>query len=94
VNRVYSYGSGGAAKPVDRPLMKYYTAEFVEDGYKFPDLLRTVVLSDAFRHVKEAKSGGKARARGLAEEIPLDDAEIVAAPSQSTGLEAVASNHK
>ena len=55
VSRVYSYGSGGAAKPVDRPLMKFFAAEFAEDGYKFPDLLRTVALSDAFKHVKEAK---------------------------------------
>ncbi len=94
VNRLYSYGTGGAAKPVDRPLMKYFIAEFVEDGYRFPDLLRTVVLSEAFRHVQEAKKGGPARTRGLTEEIPLEDAEIVAAPSQSTGLEAVASNHK
>jgi hypothetical protein len=73
VDRLYSYGSGGAAKPVDRPLLKYFTGEFAESGYKLPDLLRTIVLSDAFRHVKEAKSAGPSQAHEPTEEIPIEE---------------------
>lgn len=51
VSRVYSYGSGGATKPADRPLLQYYTTRFAEEGYKLPDLLRTITLSKAFSQV-------------------------------------------
>ncbi|HWK72887.1 MAG TPA: DUF1592 domain-containing protein [Povalibacter sp.] len=51
VNRVYSYGSGTAVKPTDRQLMQYFGEEFAADGYKMPDLLRTIVLSTAFSRV-------------------------------------------
>lgn len=88
VTSLYSYGSGGAAKPVDRPLMKYYIAEFAEQGYKVPDLLRTIVLSDAFSHVKELKSSTRSTNRQPTEEIQIEAPpaadKIVAAPSQST----------
>lgn len=99
VNRLYSYGSGGAAKTTDRPLMKYYTAQFAEDGYKLPDLLRTIVLSDAFTHVQEVKRGATRQALKPTEEIPLEEAEqpaaqpIVAVPSQPAGMQSVALNH-
>jgi hypothetical protein len=96
VSRVYSYGSGGAAKPVDRPLMKFFAAEFAEDGYKFPDLLRTVALSDAFKHVKEAKQTAP---KPAAEQEPLEmpgaeqpakeqviTTQTQSAPSASAGL--------
>jgi len=55
VSRLYSYGSGSAAKTTDRSLIKYFTAEFAEDGYRVPDLLRTIVLSNAFRRTREAE---------------------------------------
>ncbi len=73
VDRLYSYGSGGAAKPTDRPLMKYFTAEFAESGYKVPDLLRTIALSDAFQNVSDAKKAGPARAHEPTEEIVIDE---------------------
>ena len=96
VDRLYSYGSGGAAKPTDRPLMKYFTAEFAESGYKVPDLLRTIVLSDAFRHVKEVEGAGPAEAREPTEEIPIEElpaTTTVSAPSGSPEVAAVALNH-
>ncbi len=51
VQRVYSYGSGGAARTADRPLLQYFTARFAEKGYRLRDLLRTVALSKSFSHV-------------------------------------------
>jgi len=73
VDRLYSYGSGGAAKPTDRPLIKYFSAEFAESGYKLPDLLRTIVLSDAFRHVTPAKKSGATDAHAPTEEIVIEE---------------------
>jgi hypothetical protein len=73
VDRLYSYGSGGAAKPTDRPLIKYFSAEFAESGYKLPDLLRTIVLSEAFRHVTPAKSSGVTDAHAPTEEIVIEE---------------------
>lgn len=95
VDRLYSYGSGGAAGVNDRPLMKYFAAEFAEAGYKLPDLLRTIVMSDAFRHVKEVKGAGAEHAREPTEAIPIEElpaTQTAAAPSQSNDFEAVALN--
>jgi len=73
VDRLYSYGSGGAAKPSDRPLLKYYTAEFQKSGYKLPEILRTITLSDAFRHVTEVKKVTSNEWHGPTEEIVIDE---------------------
>jgi hypothetical protein len=62
VNRVYSYGSGGTPKPADRPFMQYLTQRFAEDGYKLPDLLRTIATSDAFSRVTDVKRSAPATA--------------------------------
>lgn len=95
VDRLYSYGSGGAAKPTDRPLMKYYTAEFAEDGYKLPDLLRTIATSEAFQRVHEAKKAGPASAHEPTEEIVIDEElptmTTVDASSPASELQTVAS---
>ena len=48
VERIYSYGSGGASKPSDRPLLKHFTKHFEMQGYKLADLLRAIALSNAF----------------------------------------------
>ncbi|WP_161966043.1 DUF1592 domain-containing protein [Steroidobacter cummioxidans] len=73
VDRLYSYGSGGAAKPTDRPLLKYYTAEFQKAGYKLPEVLRTITTSDAFQHVTEAKKVISNEWREPSEEIVIDE---------------------
>lgn len=56
VSRVYSYGSGVATRGADRPLLEYLTTRFADEGYKFPELLRTIALSNAFSHVTVSKS--------------------------------------
>jgi hypothetical protein len=73
VDRLYSYGSGGAAKPTDRPLLKYYTAEFQKAGYKLPDVLRSITTSDAFKHVTDAKKVNSSEAREPTEEILIEE---------------------
>jgi hypothetical protein len=80
VNRVYSYGSGGSTAPADRPLLQYLTTSFQEEGFKYPDLLRTIALSDAFSRVQKLKPGAPAPAPA---EKPAEKApdKIVAVPS-------------
>ncbi|HEY6644811.1 DUF1592 domain-containing protein [Povalibacter sp.] len=58
VSRLYSYGSGTAAGTTDRPLIKYFTAEFADDGYRLPDLLKTIALSDAFKRIRDVEDEG------------------------------------
>jgi len=48
VNRLYSYGTGSALPPAERPLLEYFTERFEKEDYKLKDLLRTIALSDAF----------------------------------------------
>jgi hypothetical protein len=73
VNRLYSYGTGGAARAVDRPLLKYFNASFAEAGYELPELLRTIVLSDAFRSVKQVEGSGSTFERQPTQEIPIEE---------------------
>jgi hypothetical protein len=57
VNRVYSYATGGpVALSEDRKTLEYLTQEFAKSGYKLPDLLRDIALSQAFLDVRESKS--------------------------------------
>jgi hypothetical protein len=53
VSRMYSYGAGGAPVPADRPLLKYLNEQFAAQGYRIPDLLRTIALGNAFTQVKK-----------------------------------------
>lgn len=59
VKRVYSYATGGpVALAADRQILEYLTQQFAAGGYRFPDLLREIALSNAFLDVRESK--GKA----------------------------------
>ncbi len=46
VNQLYSYATAREPQRKDRPALKYYTKNFVEDGYKLIGLLRELALSD------------------------------------------------
>ena len=54
VKRVYSYGTGGAAAPADKPVLAWLGGQFAEDGYRLPDLLRTIATSPPFSTVNDA----------------------------------------
>ncbi len=73
VNRLYSYGTGGAAQAVDRPLLRYFSASFAESGYQLPALLRAIVLSDAFRHVNTSHGARPAYEQQPTEEIRIEE---------------------
>jgi Protein of unknown function (DUF1592)/Protein of unknown function (DUF1588)/Protein of unknown function (DUF1595)/Protein of unknown function (DUF1585) len=56
VKRVYTYGIGGPVKSNDndKAVLKYLGARFAEEGYRLPDLLRTIALSTAFSAVNQS----------------------------------------
>ncbi len=56
VKRAYSYATGSPTTNADRPLLTYFNTRFGEQGYRMPDLMRTIVLSSAFSHVMDNQS--------------------------------------
>lgn len=46
--RVYSYALGGRTGQKDQELLKYFNDRFAAGGYRFPNLMRMVAMSDAF----------------------------------------------
>ena len=62
VQRLYAYATGrtpGAA--TDKELVKYFGEAFVADGYRIPDLMRRIAVSDAFMAVSAPKPHDAAR---------------------------------
>jgi hypothetical protein len=51
VQRAYNYSVGRVTSKSDRPFLKDLTAGFAADGYRYPELLRRIVLSEQFYHV-------------------------------------------
>ena len=61
VNRVYSYGTGGTASiSGDKASLEFFKARFEKAGYKLPELLRDIALSNAFSEVRPGKSAAPA----------------------------------
>jgi hypothetical protein len=57
VKRVYSYGTGGpVSMGADRNVLAYLTQRFAQAGYKVPDLLRDIALSNAFSQVRQPRA--------------------------------------
>lgn len=65
VNRTASYGLGRALTKSEAEWTKILQADFAASGYRFPDLMRQVALSDAFYRVRTPQLGalpdGKAK---------------------------------
>lgn len=75
VKRMYSYGAGGPTSIADRPLLSYLGERFAEDGYRVPDLMRTIALG--FSHPLTAKRAGQDAVvpRRETEEIPITESK-------------------
>jgi len=55
VNRLFAYGTGGPVSlKHDRDTLSYLEERFTEAGYRVPDLLRDIALSQAFSTVRPA----------------------------------------
>jgi hypothetical protein len=70
VKRLYSYGTGGAASSDDQPILRYFDTRFVEEGYRLPDLLRTIALSTAFSAVADSHTPPTRAMKAAAELSP------------------------
>jgi hypothetical protein len=64
VNRTFAYAIGSSPAPDDRPVLAYLENRFAADGYKVPDLLRTIALSHIFSEI--AEPNGKQQSAALA----------------------------
>jgi hypothetical protein len=60
VKRVYGWATGGATQASDKAMLAWLGERFAADGYRFPELLRTVALSSAFATVVEPAPTGAA----------------------------------
>ncbi|HEY3783829.1 MAG TPA: DUF1592 domain-containing protein [Steroidobacteraceae bacterium] len=88
VRRVYTYGVGGVMKTDNKEVLPWLDKRFAEEGYRLPDLLRTVALSTAFAEVSEpppapipTKTAGTTPARAL----PVSDKVALSGADRSTG---------
>ena len=69
VKRVYGYATGGTRRE-DNPTIAYFNARFAEHGYRLPDLLRSIALSDVFATVRSAPASADAKTASLAVQKP------------------------
>ena len=60
VNRLYSYSKGRAVTAAEKPLLAQYQAKFDKKGYRFDEMLRTVVFDKSFFAVKPAQDADTA----------------------------------
>ncbi len=70
VKRVYGWATGGPTQPTDKPMLDWLTAQFAADGYRLPNLMRTVALSSAFATVREAAPEQRLAAAPTADPAP------------------------
>jgi hypothetical protein len=51
VKRIYGYATGGPLAPDSQPSLTYLNQRFAEQGYRLPDLLKTIAMSPMFSEV-------------------------------------------
>jgi len=61
VNDVYRYATGRAVQTGEAGYMAWLKGRFAADGYRLPDLLRQVALSDAFYRISPQGTVTEAR---------------------------------
>lgn len=61
VQRLYGYAVGGLEKRDSQVMLPYLNQRFAEAGYRLPDLLRTIALSNAFAQVSSAAKTGDSK---------------------------------
>lgn len=58
-NSLYRYAAGRDFDPGEREWQKWLGQQFARDGYRVPDLMKTIATSDAFYAVRDAGNGVK-----------------------------------
>jgi len=70
---MYSYGAGGPLSEADAPELTFLNKKFASEGYRVPQLLRTIALSNAFSQAAEApvpKTAAPAKTASLTSAAP------------------------
>lgn len=80
VQRIFSYGTGGPAGRSERDILAYLNEQFTSGDYRLRDLLRTIVLSEAFSRLKEPQDPVPEATPGG------DDTKITATPHPAATL--------
>ena len=57
VTDIYRYASGHDPAPGEKDWMGYLQKQFAADGYRLPDLLRRIAVSDDFYRISPAGNG-------------------------------------
>jgi hypothetical protein len=52
VSRFYAYALGGSPSTQDKEMLSYFEKRFAADGYRVPQLLKTIALSKVFEDVR------------------------------------------
>ncbi len=73
ISRMYSYGVGRETARDERPLLRYFGETFARDGYRVPDLMKTIALSRAFRAAAPPQPAA----------VPVKAAALTPIPGQS-----------
>ncbi len=56
VRRLYSYATGGAVASDDQSTIGYFEKRFAAAGYRVPELMRSIALSETFATVRDASA--------------------------------------
>lgn len=62
VKRLYGYGTGRVNGASEKPILTYLEERFAKEGYKLPELLRDIALTDAFYRVAPVADAPKSAA--------------------------------
>ncbi len=88
VRRAYTYGVGGVNKADDKTVLAWLDQRFAAEGYRLPDLLRTIALSTPFSDVTEpppAPVPTKTAEAAPARTQPITDKAVPSGAGRSTG---------
>lgn len=72
-NRLYAYGAGRSATKSEREFMGYLEDRFARAGYSVPELLREIVLSQAFYRVAPPAGAARTADAGYDVSAPRED---------------------
>jgi hypothetical protein len=57
VSRMYSFALGKAAGPGESQALRQFQAAFADQGYRVPDLMKIIAMSEAFQRAPSAMTG-------------------------------------
>jgi len=73
VNRLYAYAAGRSPAKSEREFMGYLEDSFANAGYSVPELLRAIVMSNAFYRVTQPQEAVRTADSGLGQPSPSED---------------------